>query len=371
MESLVSNNICKTRGTQIMSISETLKRPKVGIIAMCDRAKELEDSGEYLKATRAMGQWWQGVGVRPDMGDELASKKAAILSRVGALSGWLGSTQQVPGSQEKAKDLISEGANLFESIGFQQDWAEARSDLAVCYWREGAFDEARVILQDVLGSSFTFSSELKGKILLRLVTVEISSKHFETAFVLINQIASLLKDKENPLLLGKYYFYRAFTSRSQGEDQNSRDLLLSAVSDYQQAGVYYEKAKHYIYVANTETNLGNVHRLLNDYKNAHSHFDRAIYLYIKFKDKAHAAQVYECKAQTLLAENQLRDAEKAARTSVAMVRTGDEKSMLAESLTTLGIILSRKGNLKEAIESFEKAKGTALRVGDKESAGTQ
>ncbi len=352
-----------------MSISKTLKRPEVGIIAMCDLAKQLEDSGEYVKAAKAMGEWWQGIGVRPDMGNQLAGKKAAILSRIGALSGWLGSTQQVPGSQERAKDLISEGADLFESIDFKQEWAEARSDLAVCYWREGAFEEARIILQDVLNSGVIFSPELKEKILLRLVTVEISTKHFEAASVLINQVASLIEEEENSLLLGKFYFYRAFTLRSQGEDQNNHDLLLAAVEDYQRAGQYYEKIKHGLFAANVENNLGNVYRLLNDYKNAHSHLDKAIYLFIKLKDQANAALVYENKAQAFLAENKLEDAEIAAHTSVKMVRKGDEKSILAESLTTLGIVLSRGGNLDEAIRSFNEAKETALKVGDTESAG--
>ncbi len=141
-----------------MSISKTVKTPKSsiasGIMAMCNFVKGLEDSGEYVNATLAMGDWWQGVGVRPDVNNLPADEKAAILSRVGALSGWLGSMQQISGSQEKAKDLISEAANLFQSINDDQHWAETRSDLAVCYWREGAFDEARIILQDVLESGY-------------------------------------------------------------------------------------------------------------------------------------------------------------------------------------------------------------------------
>lgn len=341
----------------------------MGILAMCDLAKELEDSGEYAKAVQAMGEWWQGIGVRPDMGDQLAGKKAAILARVGALSGWLGSMQQVSGSQEKAKDLISEGASLFESIGFQQDWAEARSDLAVCYWREGAFEEARIILQDVLNSGIIFSPELKGKVLLRLVTVEISTKHFETASALINQVASLVEDKENPLLLGKFYFYRAFTLRSQGEEQNKPDLLLSAVDDYHKAGLYYKEAKHNRYVAMVENNIGYLYLSIRDFENAHLHLDNALRMYDQLKDKGRAALVYDNKARTFIAEGNLSDAELAALTSVKMLRKGGENATLAESLTTLGIVLSRGGNLDEAIRSFNEAKETALKVGDTESAG--
>jgi tetratricopeptide (TPR) repeat protein len=356
-----------------MNISKLLKASEVAIssnvIAICDFAKQLEDSGEYVKATQALGNWWQGVGIRPNVSNLSADEKAAILSRIGALTGWLGSTQQIAGSQEKAKDLISEAANIFERIEDHQNWAETRSDLAVCYWREGAFDEARVIIQYVLGSGFAFSPELKGKILLRVVTIEISAKQFETASVLINQVNSLIQDKENPLLLGKFYFYRAFILRSQGEDQNKPNLLLSAVNDYHKAGSYYKKAKHNPYVANVETNLGNLLRLLEDFKGAHSHLDKAIYLYVKLRDQSRAASVYDNKARTFIAQNNLSDAEFAARTSVSMLREGGEAWVLSESLITLGMVLSRGGNVDEAVRTFKEAKETALMVGDKESAG--
>ncbi len=353
-------------------MSKTLKTPKsavaTGIMAMCNFVKGLEDSGEYVNATVAMGNWWQGVGVRPDVDNLPVNEKAAVLSRVGVLSGWLGSMQQLSGSQEKAKDLISEAANLFQSIDDDPHWAETRSDLAVCYWREGAFDEARIILQDVLESGYEYPAELLGKILLRSVNVEISTKHYDKAMELVT-LATSTASKGSSLLRGKLYFHRALIQRGEGEDKNRPDLLVAAIEDYQQAAVHYEKAKHHIYAAATETNLGNVYRLLDDNKNAHSHFDRAIYLYTKVKDKVHAAQVYDSKANALLAEDDLSGAETAARTSVAMMRTGDEQSLLAESLTTLAVVLSRRGNFAEAVHSFVDAKEAALKVGDMESAG--
>jgi tetratricopeptide (TPR) repeat protein len=356
-----------------MKISKRLQASELAaasdVVELCNTAKQLEDSGEYAAAARAMGGWWQGIGVRPDVDYLPADRKAAVLSRVGALSGWLGSMQQVPGSQEKAKDLISEAASSFEEISDHPNWAEARSDLAVCYWREGAFSEAKIVLQDILGSDFIFPPELLGKILLRSVSVEISTKHFDHASVLVNKAFSVIEEKANPLLQGKLYFYRAFTLRSLGEDQNNHNLLLSAVRDYKHAGFYYKKAKHDIYAAAAESNAGNVYRLLKDYRNAHSRFDQAIYLYTNLKDQVHAAQVYENKARAFLAESKLEDAETAARASVDLMLYGDEKSILAESLTTLAIVLNRVGNIDKAISTFKEAKETALMVGDKESAG--
>ena len=356
-----------------MNISKALKESEqtlgVDIVTMCDSAKRLEDSGEYVKATQALGDWWRGIGVRPNLRDLSADKKAAVLARIGALSGWLGSTQQVAGSQEKAKDLISEAANIFERIEDHQNWAETRSDLAVCYWREGAFDEARVVLQDVLDGEFEFLHELKGKILLRLVTVEVSTEHYETASILINQVSSLINEKENPLLVGKFYFYRAFIVRRQAEENNQPDLLNSSIDDYHRAAEFYQKASHLQFIASVEINLGYVFLTLNRYVEAHVHFDAALEILAHKKDKRLAASAYDNKARTFIAQDKLSDAELAALTSVNMLREGGENATLAESLITLGMVLSRGGNIDEAVRTFNEAKETALMVGDTESAG--
>jgi tetratricopeptide (TPR) repeat protein len=356
-----------------MNISKRLKAAESAVFSdvmeICNTAKQQEDAGEYVDAARSMGEWWRGVGIRPDVDKLSAGKKAAILSRVGALSGWMGSMQQIPESQEKAKDLISEGANLFEAIHDLDNWAEARSDLAVCYWREGALDEARIVLNDVLGGEFNFSPELKSKILLRFVTVEVSAMHYETASVLINQVASLMKKKENPLLLGKFYFYRAFITRRQAEEKNQLDLLTSSIEDYHLAAEFYQKVGHLQFIASVEINLGYVFLTLNRYIEAHSHFDAALEILAHQKDKRLAASVYDNKARTFIAQGKLSDAELAALTSVNMLKEGGEASVLAESLTTLAIVLNRGGNIDKAIDTFNEAKDTALVVGDSESAG--
>lgn len=352
----------------LKSVKLTAGTGALGLTAMCDLAKKLEDSGEYSSAAGAMGNWWRGVGVRPDVDVLAVIHRASVLARVGAISGWLGSMQQVSGSQDQAKDLIGEAATLFESIGEQTQWAESRSDLAVCYWREGSFDEARVILKNVLESVYGLSAELTGKILLRSVNVEISTRNYDRAMELISR-ATHVASGGSALLRGKLYFHRALIQRKDGEERNRPDLLTASIADYKNAATHYQKAKHKIYMAATENNIGNVYRLLNDPQNAHLHFDNAISLYTKLKDRTHAAQVYDNKAQALLAEGQFEDARIAAQASVAMVRNGDEQALLAESLTTLGVIYARSGNTDEGARSFHEAKEIALTVGDVDGAG--
>jgi hypothetical protein len=117
----------------------------------CQLAQEFEDAGNYEAARDSLGELWHQVGERPRLDglDEYTS--AEVLLRAGTLSGWIGSARQIDGAQEIAKDLISESIAIFEGLNDEEKACEAQTDLAICYWREGAFDEARVLAHNVLG----------------------------------------------------------------------------------------------------------------------------------------------------------------------------------------------------------------------------
>jgi tetratricopeptide (TPR) repeat protein len=137
-------------------------------VIRCRVAADLIHAGQYEAARESLGELWRGEGERPNVEGLGESTAAEVLLQVGALSGWLG---KVKGAQEAAKDLISESAALFERLGESNRAAAARSDLALCYWREGAYDDARAILESA-SALIKGDETLKAKTLLRLAIVE-------------------------------------------------------------------------------------------------------------------------------------------------------------------------------------------------------
>src|SRR6266436_943292 len=95
------------------------------------------------------------------------AKTAQVLLRVGALAGWLDSAHQAEGGQEAAKNLITQSVRIFEELGQAEKVAEAYADLALCYWREGSFDEARINLKSALAKLTNGNGELRAVILIR------------------------------------------------------------------------------------------------------------------------------------------------------------------------------------------------------------
>src|SRR5258708_34997886 len=124
--------------------------PSKRALLRCELARQQEQAGDYNAAAEAMADLWQGIGARPMVEGLDDETRAQVFLRVGALTGWMGSAGQIEGSQEMAKDLISESLRMFEQVGKRNKVGEARSDLALCYWRAGAYDEARVTLQEAI-----------------------------------------------------------------------------------------------------------------------------------------------------------------------------------------------------------------------------
>jgi tetratricopeptide (TPR) repeat protein len=160
----------------LVEIEDQSLSPNERALLRCRLAKHQEWAGNFEAAREALGKLWQGMGCRPNVEGLDNQGKAEVLLRAGALTGWVGSSSQIEGSQELAKDLISESIRSFEELGNRSKVGEARSALALCYWRAGAFDEARVMLREALGELDEDDIEQRAIALHRTALVETSSK---------------------------------------------------------------------------------------------------------------------------------------------------------------------------------------------------
>jgi CheY-like chemotaxis protein/Tfp pilus assembly protein PilF len=338
----------------------TLTREKRALLR-CRLAKELEDVGSYDAAREAMGELWPEVGGRPVL-DELSEATAAeVLLRVGVLTGWLGSTRQIEGAQETAKNLITESIHRFEALKDTAKVAEAQTEIGYCYWREGALNEARVMLREALNRLPT-EIELRAIALLRLAIVEGSAKRFPDALRLDLEAAPIFDKSPSHAHRGKFHNQFGFVLRNLGD-------IDRALIEYAAASYHFEQAGHTRYHACVENNLGYLFFIIKKFTQAHEHLDRAQALFTSMKDSVHTAQVDDTRARVLLAEGRINEAEKIVRSAVQVLERGGEQSLLAEALTTHGVILARMGSHKVARLTLQRAVEVAQNAGDLEAAG--
>ncbi|HEX8144041.1 MAG TPA: sigma 54-interacting transcriptional regulator [Pyrinomonadaceae bacterium] len=353
----------------LRQIDDTALSPTERARLRCQLAKELEESGNYEAARSAMGDLWQRIGEHPQLDGLDQSTSALVLLRAGSLSGWIGSARQIDGAQEVAKDLISKSATIFEALQDRERLAESYIDLAICYWRESAFDEARVTLQRVLSLVGDEHKEQKARALLNSAVIEVSTIRFNDALQFLTEAAPLFEESQSPVAKGRFHNQLALVLRKLGVTEQRDDYTDRSLVEYAAASYHFEQAGHTTFRAAVENNLGFLFFIKGKFMEAHEHLVRARLLFTSLKDGVHTAQVDDTRARVFIAQGRNSEAEKVVRSAVRTLERGDEQSLLAEALTTHGVALARLGRYEESRLTLERALALAERAGDVEGAG--
>jgi CheY-like chemotaxis protein/tetratricopeptide (TPR) repeat protein len=335
----------------------------------CSLAKQLEKLGKYELAYEALGEFWPDRNESPTLGGLDEIQKAELLLRIGAIAGWLGSTDQIAGGQETAKNILTGSIEIFEGLGKVERVSEARGDLALCYYREGSYDEARVQLRTALHILTEGNDDLEAILLIRAGIIEQRTRRFKDALRFYKRASPLVERSEDHALKGSFHFQYAHVLGWLAAPENRQDYLDQALIEYAASSFHYEQAGNELALARVELNLGFLFFKVGRYGQAHEHLNLARNLFVKLKDAATAAQVDDTRARTLLAQGHAAEAERIARYAVRVLERGGQQALLAEGLTTQGVALARLGNHIRAKTLLERAIGIAETVGDLEGAG--
>jgi tetratricopeptide (TPR) repeat protein len=316
-----------------------------------------------------MASFWPRVGERPET-TELGERAAAeVLLRAGVLTGWLAAAGRPARGQDTAKDLIGESLSTFERLRLKDKAAEAQSELAYCYWREGALDEARVLLQEALDRFGDGGGEANAVALLRKALVENAAMRFDDSLGILLEAAPIFEASTNHALKGRFHNELAYNFQRLASARNRTDYIDRALVEYTAASFHFEQAGHVRYQAHVENNLGLLLYELDKFDDSHEHLDRAWRLFNDLGDGLYLAQTNETRARVLLAQGRAAEAEETARDAVRAFEKAGEGALLAEALPTHAKALAQLGRFDEARAAFELAAATAVQAGSTESAG--
>jgi CheY-like chemotaxis protein len=335
----------------------------------CRLAKQLEEVGNYESAREALGELWGNVSDPPNLEGLDQRTAAEVLLRVGTLTGWLGTTKQIEGAQEIAKDLISKSIERFAALQDEKKVAEAQTEIALCYEREGALDEARVLFAEALRRLDDQDGDLKAIAILRSGVLEQMANRLNDGLHILITAAPLFEASANHTLKGRFHNELAMVLKDLGAIENRADYIDRALIEFSAASFHFDEAGHARYQACVENNLGFLFGTIGKFVEAHEHLDRAQALFTRLNDNVHLAQVEDTRARVMLAEGAVTKAEKIARAAVRMLETGGEQSLLSEALTTHGITLAQLGDYEQARAVFERAIMIAEQAGDSDNAG--
>ncbi len=330
--------------------------------SLCLRARKLEEAGEYEEAEAALAKFWDGLGTEPRLEGLGELEAAEVLLRAGAITRRISRPGVTAEVQESAKDLVSRGLRIFERLGLDERVAEARSELAYCYWRKGEYDNARVLLREAV--SGLREPELKAEAILRLSVVEKSAGRTREALSLLQDAAPLFESGGSRSLKGRFHLERATFLKNLGEVEGKEELTDAALIEYEAAAYHFELAGNRRNIGLVENQIGFLLLEKGRLPEAHGHLDNACRSLIDLGDSFSVAQVNETRARAFLKEGRYDEAVRAASGAAGVLEKGDALALFAEALTTLGTAHARGGDFIQARSAFRRAIRTIEITGD-------
>lgn len=332
-----------------LTTTEPLKR--------CAKASELTYAGQYEQAKEALGDLWRGVGDRPAVENLSSETMAEILLQCGILSGFLGDAQ-ARDVQEKSKDMLSEALRLFQAGLNSVKVSEARCELGCCYFRLGAYDEARIVFGEAFNGA-TF--ELHGKIVIGSAIVEIFTGNYEKAHRVLMD-AKPFFDEASDALRGRWHGVMGLLLRRTARGRI--EYFDRSIIEFTAAIYHCEQAGHIRYCGRNINNLAPILYKLGRYAEAHEQLDRAHLIFSLLRDEGSTAQVEETRARAFIAEKRYVDALRVIKNVVEVFERSGESALLVDALTNKAIAQARLGDRGGALQTFR----DAVRLGEESGA---
>ena len=337
------------------------------VMACCTIAREQWESGDYAAGCAGLRKWWT-IGEWPKH-EKLEDRAAAeLLFTAGVLIGWVESTRHTHGGQKEAEGYLNGAITLFERLGEATRAAEGRIELACCYYRQGLFDLARVTARSSLRAIPANEQELKVVALIRLAIVECHTGRLHDALSLLNEAAPLLESC-GPWTKGRFHLEFATTLKNLGIAEDRSGYCDQALGHYREALSQFERIGNRRYRAIVENNHGYLLSALKRADDAQLHLENARKLFEELGDSVRRSQVDETLSQLHLAAGRYETAQRFVTRAVETLETSGEEALLAEALTTHGLVLCKLGHRHEAKPVLHRAQRVAERCGDHEGAG--
>lgn len=340
--------------------------PDKRALLRCRFAAELIHTGQYGAAREALGDFWQGIGKRPDVRGLASMTAAEVLLQCGVLSGWLGGVKSVKDAQERAKDLLTEAQRKFESQGQSVKVSEVKYELGMCYWRLGSYDEARIVLEQ--GLDGLEDNQLKAKILIRRTLVDVWTGRLHDALKILEQ-AQTFFESCNDALKGRWHGQQAIVLMYLSTSERRTDYADRAIMEFTAAAYHFEQAHHESYCAVALNNLAILLCQFGRYEEAHENLDRAIRVSERLKDEGLIAQMNESRSRVLVAEQRYQEANKIISGVIHTFEKGGEFALLADAFTTQGVVWARLRLYESSVHILRRAMHIAYDSGALSNAG--
>jgi len=348
-----------------------LLTPTEEVQILCSIARDQIAIGNYQAAALILKRW-SVPGEWPALNSLNACIAADLLFTAGNLYGWIAGSKQVVHGHKQAEAFLSGATALFEQLGINCRSIEARVELARCYYRQGLLNLARETLCTALSTLPDHQMELKTFALVIWGVIERDSGRLDESLLKLREAAEI--EAAGRLITNRCYLDLATTLKELAfcDDlafcHNKEEYLREAQLHFWRALYESEALGHHRNVGSVENNIGFLFLNLGLYQESEGHLLRSRRIFETLSDTVRGAQVNDTLARLYIHTKQLRLAQKVINDAVESLELTDSEAILAEALTTKGVVECRRGHYSNAKRSFEAAHKVAERCGDLQGA---
>lgn len=307
-----------------------------------------ERRGEYKTALASVRTFWEDTDFMPDVEGFGSIEAAELYLRCGSLIGFEGQNKNIPKTQEKSKNLLTEARYRFIELGNVEKIAECENYLALAYWRAGELVESETWLEQAFFHDIAESHNVRlySKIIKCLLFL--SQKKYEN-------IIDCLADEEKNFLISdddglKGDFHNYFALALQELGQTSKALRYARL-----AGFYHQKSGNRNYVGAIENNVAQLYKLERDFEKAHEAIDRATEIFKSINDSTREGFSLDTKAQIYFDEGKYNKALITIEAALAIMESCENRALLVETFWTKTKILIYLNDVSAATQSLFEA----------------
>jgi tetratricopeptide (TPR) repeat protein len=306
---------------------------------------KLERCGRYSKALEALADIWPDSDLDPKIGGFEPRDAAEILLRCGSLIGFHGHISQIPGSQLKSKNLLSNAHERFLGLEIIEKAAECENHLALAFWRTGEFNEAENWVDEALGHKLPSSSDARLYSHIAKSMIDISHQRHRENLKNCERLESDFRKYGDAFLTGSFYTNIGLSLKNLGRKSE-------ALGHFELAKFFHQQSRHKIYLGTVENNLAGLYKDAGKFRQAHESVDIALRINRQIKDKTREGSTLDTKALIYFAESKYGDALRTVEKALVILRKSENSGYLIETLLTKAKILLYDNNFTGAVLSL-------------------
>jgi tetratricopeptide (TPR) repeat protein len=302
------------------------------IFVLTENLFKLERCGRYEEALAELRHIWEDTNSFPDVDDFAPRTAAEIFLRCGAVIGFLGQIKQIPNSQEKSKNLLTEAHKRFLDIYDVEKIIECENYLALAYTRTGELVEAKIWVEEALSHQLNKLSDAWIYANLTQSLIYLLDKKYKQTVKALLPLEVKFLELGNDFLLGSFCTNLSLAYKNLGNPRESLKYL-------ELARKYHQKSGHQIYLGTVENNLSQLYKSEKRFDEAHQAADNAVKIFRKLKDRAREGFTLDTKAQIFCLEDKYSKALETIEKAIFILSKGENAAFLVETFLTKAKIL--------------------------------